>query len=58
MWQKMVSKFEQGKKYIMELIDQSTTAYDQREELCNKIQGLKEKGHNETSIHTQVHLII
>lgn len=54
MWQKMVNKLEQGKKYIVELIDQSTTAYDQREELCNKIQTLKEKNQSESGIHKQV----
>lgn len=54
MWQKIVSKLEQGKKYIVELIDQSTVAYDQREEICNKIQNLKEKGQTETGIHMQV----
>ena len=54
MWQKIVNKLEQGKKYILELIDQSTAAYDQREELCNKIQTLKEKGLTENSVHMQV----
>ncbi|XP_037050010.1 coiled-coil domain-containing protein 63 isoform X2 [Bradysia coprophila] len=53
MWQKIVLKLEQGKKYIVELIDQSTTAYDQREEICNKIQNLKEKGQTEGTVHLQ-----
>lgn len=54
MWQKIVNKLEQGKKYILELIDQSTAAYDQREELCNKIQTLRDKGLTESTLHMQV----
>lgn len=58
MWQKIVNKLEQGKRYIIELIDQSTAAYDQREELCNKIQSLREKGLTESSVHMQVGCIV
>ena len=54
MWQKMVTKLEHGKKYILDLIEQSVAAYDQREEICNKIQNLDEKGQFEQSIHIQV----
>lgn len=54
MWEKMVYKLESGKKYILELIEQSINAYDQREELCNKIQNLKEKSLTESTIHIQV----
>lgn len=53
MWQKIVNRLEQGKRYIIELIDQSTAAYDQREELCNKIQSLREKGISESGVHMQ-----
>lgn len=53
MWQKIVNRLEQGKRYIIELIDQSTAAYDQREELCNKIQVLREKGISDSGIHMQ-----
>ncbi|KAJ6635259.1 Coiled-coil domain-containing protein 63 [Pseudolycoriella hygida] len=53
MWQKIVLKLEQGKKYITELIDQSTAAYDQREEICNKIQNSKDKGQTEGTVHMQ-----
>lgn len=53
MWQKMVKQLNDGKKYITELIDQSTAAYDQREELCNKLQALKDRGHADKMIHIQ-----
>lgn len=54
MWQSMVTKFNEGKKYIMDLIDQSTLAYDQREELCNKLQLLKDRSENDKIMHIQV----
>lgn len=54
-WQKMVSKLEMGKKMIMDLIEQSAAAYEQREELCNKLQNLEGKSHNEQTIHLQVY---
>uniref|UniRef100_A0A1B0FA20 ODAD1 central coiled coil region domain-containing protein n=1 Tax=Glossina morsitans morsitans TaxID=37546 RepID=A0A1B0FA20_GLOMM len=53
MWQSMVTQFNDGKKYIMELIDQSTLAYDQREELYNKLQVLKDRNENDKIMHIQ-----
>lgn len=53
MWQKMVTQYDQGKKFIMDLIEQSVSAYDQREELGNKIQNLNDKQCVETNNHTQ-----
>lgn len=53
MWQKMVKELNQGKKLIMDLIEQSTSAYDQREELCNKLQTLKDRGQADKMIHIQ-----
>lgn len=50
----MVTQLEQGKKQILDLIEQTIAAYDQREELCNKIQNLEEKGQSENSVHLQV----
>lgn len=49
----MVTKLEQGKKLIMDLIEQSVTAYEQREELCNKLQNLETKSQNEQNLHLQ-----
>lgn len=53
MWQKMVNQLNQGKKLIMDLIEQSTAAYDQREELCNKLQALKDRGQTDKMLHIQ-----
>lgn len=50
----MVTKLELGKKLILDLIEQSVTAYDQREELCNKLQNLDGKSQNEQNLHLQV----
>lgn len=50
----MVTQFNEGKKYIIDLIDQSTLAYDQREELCNKLQVLKDRNENDKIMHIQV----
>lgn len=50
----MVSKLEHGKKFILDLIEQSVGAYDQREELCNKLQNLEGKSHTEQNLHLQV----
>lgn len=54
MWQKMVTKLEQGKKFVMELVEQSVAAYDQREDICNKIQNLDDRGQLENNVHMQV----
>ncbi|XP_055856833.1 coiled-coil domain-containing protein 63 [Episyrphus balteatus] len=53
MWQSMVEQFNEGKKYIMELIDQSTLAFDQREELSTKLQSLKDRNENDKLMHIQ-----
>lgn len=53
-WQKMVTKLESGKKFIMDLIEQSVSAYEQRDELCNKLQNLEGKSQNEQNLHLQV----
>lgn len=54
MWQQIIDQLDHGKRYIVELIDQSTSAYDQRDDLCSKIQNLREKGLSESGIHMQV----
>lgn len=50
----MVNQLNQGKKQMMDLIEQSTAAYDQREELCNKLQLLKDKTQSDKLAHVQV----
>lgn len=52
-WAKMVNQLNQGKLNMMNLIEQSTAAYDQREELCNKLQLLKEKSDSDKVAHVQ-----
>lgn len=52
----MISKLEMGKKFILDLIEQSVSAYEQREELCNKLQNLEGKSQNEQNLHLQVNL--
>lgn len=58
MWQKMVTKLEHGKKFTNELVDQSVAAYDLREDICNKIQNLDDKGQVENNLHMQVNQLI
>ncbi|XP_062716582.1 coiled-coil domain-containing protein 63 [Aedes albopictus] len=53
MWEKLVAKLNEGKRFMMELIDQATAAYDTREELCTKLQILKDKGQSEKITHIQ-----
>ncbi|XP_062533276.1 coiled-coil domain-containing protein 63-like [Armigeres subalbatus] len=53
MWEKLVAKLNEGKRYMMDLIDQATSAYDTREELCTKLQILKDKGQSEKVTHIQ-----
>lgn len=53
MWQKMINKLNYGKRHIMDLVEQSTNAFDQREELCTKLQILKERGQNDRTNHVQ-----
>lgn len=50
----MVTKLEMGKKFIMDMIEQSVSAYEQRDELCNKLQNLEGKSQNEQNLHLQV----
>lgn len=49
----MINKLNNGKRYIMDLVEQATNAFDQRDELCSKLQVLKDRGHNDRSNHIQ-----
>jgi len=42
-----------GKRHIMDLVEQATNAFDQREELCTKLQILKDRGQNDKQNHIQ-----
>ncbi|CAH1382435.1 unnamed protein product [Tenebrio molitor] len=52
-WNKMIDKLVLGKKFMMDLIEQATIAYDQREEWCSKLQALRIKAHYDFIYHTQ-----
>ncbi|XP_015836480.1 outer dynein arm-docking complex subunit 1 [Tribolium castaneum] len=52
-WEKLVFDLNMGKKYMLDLIEQATLAYDQREEWCSKLQALKIRAHNDVITHTQ-----
>lgn len=53
MWQRMINKLNYGKRHIMELVEQATNTFDQREELCSKLQVLKDRGQNDKTNHVQ-----
>lgn len=53
MWQRMINKLNYGKRHIMDLVEQATNAFDQREELCSKLSVLKERGQNDKTNHVQ-----
>lgn len=52
-WNKMIAKLVLGKQFMMDLIEQATIAYDQREEWCSKLQALRLKAHYDLVYHTQ-----
>ncbi|XP_068902453.1 outer dynein arm-docking complex subunit 1-like isoform X2 [Tenebrio molitor] len=52
-WEKLLSDLNTGKKFMLDLVEQATLAYDQREEWCSKLQALKIRAHNDVISHTQ-----
>lgn len=55
MWKLKIAEYEVGKKTIMELIDQSSLAFDQREDLSKSLHSLSERNENDEVIHMQVY---
>lgn len=53
MWQRMINKLNHGKRHIMDLVEQASNTFDQRDELCSKLQILKERGSNDKQNHVQ-----
>lgn len=53
LWNKYVVQLSKGKKIMMDLIEQSTIAYDQREEWCQSLQALRIKAHNDLILDTE-----
>ncbi|XP_026316599.1 meiosis-specific nuclear structural protein 1-like [Hyposmocoma kahamanoa] len=43
-WKKMLTVLGKGKKFLTDLFESSTLAYDQRDEWCGKLKSLQEKG--------------
>ncbi|XP_069670366.1 coiled-coil domain-containing protein 63 isoform X2 [Periplaneta americana] len=44
LYQQLVGRFNAGKKMMVDLVEQATLAYDQREEAQNKLRALKDRG--------------
>ncbi|RZC41095.1 hypothetical protein BDFB_002579 [Asbolus verrucosus] len=53
MWKTIIEKLSFGKKILLDLIEQATIAYDQREDLCNRLQALRIKGHSDLMANIQ-----
>ncbi|XP_068625365.1 coiled-coil domain-containing protein 63-like [Battus philenor] len=43
-WSKMLNVLTKGKKFLTDLFESSTLAYDQRDEWCTKLKSVQEKG--------------
>ncbi|XP_076254367.1 coiled-coil domain-containing protein 63-like [Rhynchophorus ferrugineus] len=52
-WDKLIKNLCIGKKFMIDLIEQATIAYDQREEWVSKLQFLRSKAHNDLLAHIQ-----
>ncbi|CAH1982704.1 unnamed protein product [Acanthoscelides obtectus] len=52
-WDKLINNLCIGKKFMLDLIEQATIAYDQREEWVSKLQFLRSKAHNDLLAHIQ-----
>ncbi|XP_068902445.1 coiled-coil domain-containing protein 63-like isoform X1 [Tenebrio molitor] len=46
-WKRLIDKLNTGKHIMLDLIEQASIAYDQREEWCNKLQLLRITGHKD-----------
>lgn len=53
LWEKQTRRLNEGKKVILELVEQANMTYDQREEWCNKLQSLKAKAENDLITHAE-----
>ncbi|XP_066996668.2 outer dynein arm-docking complex subunit 1 [Anabrus simplex] len=53
LYQQLISRLNTGKKIMLDLIEQATLAYDQREEAQSKLHMLKERGRQDMHIHSQ-----
>lgn len=53
LWERLIGNLNQGKKFMLDLIEQATIAYDQREEWCSKLQALRMRAHNDLILHSE-----
>lgn len=53
LYQQLVGRLNSGKKVMMDLIEQATLAYDQREEAQNKLRALRERGKQDLQHQSQ-----
>lgn len=53
LWERLVHNLNQGKKFMLDLIEQATIAYDQREEWCSKLQALRARAKNDLVLHSE-----
>ncbi|KAF5286951.1 hypothetical protein FQR65_LT12410 [Abscondita terminalis] len=52
-WEEMLENLNQGKKLMLDLIEQATVAYDQREEWCSKLHALRLRSRNDLMLHAE-----
>ncbi|KAF9415161.1 hypothetical protein HW555_007138 [Spodoptera exigua] len=54
-WNKMQAALSKGKKFLYDLFESSTLAYDQRDEWCTKLKTMQEKGKIDQDVTNAVH---
>ncbi|XP_031330511.1 coiled-coil domain-containing protein 63 [Photinus pyralis] len=52
-WETLVEDLNQGKKLMLDLIEQATLSYDQREEWCSKLHALRIRNRNDFMLHAE-----
>ncbi|CAH0721312.1 unnamed protein product, partial [Brenthis ino] len=52
-WTKMQNALNKGKKFLTDLFESSTLAYDQRDEWCTKLKSIQEKGRMDQMVQIQ-----
>ncbi|KAK9892331.1 hypothetical protein WA026_019785 [Henosepilachna vigintioctopunctata] len=52
-WESLLQKLAEGKKTMLYIIEEATSAYDTREEWCAKLHALKIRAKNDEILHTQ-----
>ncbi|KAI5641052.1 hypothetical protein NE865_06708 [Phthorimaea operculella] len=55
-WAKMISMLCKGKKFLQDLFESSTVAYDLRDEWCSKLRTIQEKGKVDQMVQVQVRI--